>query len=181
MQTLPITRLQSLISEVAIRPLLETELPGLEWDGEFTHFRRLYAEIYQSTRSGKALIWVAELEGVGLIGQLFVQLSSARTELADGKQRAYIYGFRIKPDYRSQGVGTHMLSIVEADLAVRKYDFVTLNVGQDNPRARRLYEQLGYKVIAEDPGRWSYIDHQGRRREVHEPAWRMEKKLNGRD
>jgi ribosomal protein S18 acetylase RimI-like enzyme len=152
----------------------------LEWNGEFTHFRRLYADIFLSTRSGKSCIWIAEYTGQGLIGQLFVQLFSARSELADGKKRAYVYGFRIKPAYRGQGIGTYMLGIVESDLAARNYQYITLNVGQDNQAARRLYERLDYRVIAEDPGRWSYIDDQGKRREVHEPAFRMEKALDGK-
>jgi ribosomal protein S18 acetylase RimI-like enzyme len=122
-------------------------------------------------------MWAADLPGIGLIGQLFVQLTSSRTELADGITRAYIYGFRIKPDYRQQGLGRRMLSVAEIDLKERNFKSVTLNVGQDNPHARRLYERLGYQVVSSDPGVWHYIDHQGNRRDVHEPAWRMEKQL----
>jgi len=52
-----------------------------------------------------------------------------------------------------------------------------LNVSRDNLDARRLYERLGYRVVAGDPGRWSYLDEHGIRHDVNEPAWRMEKKL----
>jgi ribosomal protein S18 acetylase RimI-like enzyme len=55
---------------------------------------------------------------------------------------------------------------------------VTLNVAKDNPRARALYERLGYRVVDQDPGIWSYIDHNGRRQTMIEPAWRMEKTLS---
>ncbi len=141
------------------------------------HFRRLYRQVFQSMCDGKALIWLAELAGVGLIGQLFVQLKSSRFELADGKQRAYIYGFRIKPNFRGKGLGRMLLQIVEADLLVRKYQWATLNVGFDNPQALRFYERLGYQVIGEEPGQWSYIDHLGNRQHVSEPAWRMQKQI----
>ena len=70
------------------------------------------------------------------------------------------------------------MNIVEQELASLGYHTVTLNVGQNNPDARRLYERLGYQVVASEPGRWSYVDHQGNRREVDEPAWRMEKNLS---
>lgn len=165
------------LAEVIIRPVKHTDLLSLEWEGEYRHFRRLYYEIYQSASRGKAIMWAAELPGIGLIGQLFVQLVSGRTELADGSTRAYIYGFRIKPDYRQQGLGRRMLHVAERDLTERNFQRVTLNVGQDNPHARRLYERLGYRVVGTDPGKWYYIDHQGNRRDVHEPAWRMEKEL----
>lgn len=165
------------VSHVIIRQLRKEDLPALEWDGEYTHFRRLYRQTYESARRGRAILWIAELPGTGIIGQLFVQLTSGRPELADGVNRAYIYGFRVKDDYRGYGVGSHMMDFTEADLIRRGFRRVTLNVGQDNPDARRLYEKRGYRVVASEPGRWSYEDHEGKRREVHEPAWRMEKIL----
>jgi ribosomal protein S18 acetylase RimI-like enzyme len=163
--------------EVVIRKANKTDLPDLEWDGEFLHYRRLYQDIYQSTLGGKALMWVAELPGTGIIGQLFVQLQSLRSELADGNERAYIYGFRIKPAYRRQGLGKRMMLAVETDLRQRHFCCVTLNVARDNPQARRLYESIGYRIIGVDPGRWTYLDHLGKRQEVDEPAWRMEKEI----
>jgi len=165
------------VSRIHIRRLVKSDLPALEWGGEFAHFRRLYAEIFQSASKGRAVLWVAELVGKDVIGQLFVQLNSARPELADGARRAYIYGFRIQPAYRGAGVGKSMLKIAEEDLVRRGFRWVTLNVGRDNPNAQRLYERCGYEVVAAEPGEWSYQDEQGQRHFVHEPAWRMEKRL----
>ena len=167
----------TLLSSVQIRQIERSDLPALEWDGEYTHFRRLYKEIYEGADKGRAIMWVADLNGTTIIGQLFVQLSSARTELANGTSRAYIYSFRIQPPYRDKGLGTYMLQIAEKDLVERGFQWVTLNVARDNPDARRLYERLGYRVIAMEPGNWTYRDDHGITREVHEPAWRMEKRL----
>ncbi len=164
--------------DLNFRQIRKSDLPSLEWEGEFSHFRRLFAEAYQSALLGRAVLWLAEIVEVELIGQLFVQLSSGRPELADGDYRAYIYGFRIKSAYRGHGVGTRLLTVAEDDLVKRGYSRVTLNVGRDNPDARRLYERSGYRVVAAEPGRWSYLDQYGRRRDVHEPSWRMEKALN---
>jgi ribosomal protein S18 acetylase RimI-like enzyme len=166
-------------SRLQVRQVTQHDLPALEWDGEYRHFRRLYREIYHSACQGKAVLWVADLAPVGLIGQVFVQLDSVRKELADGLIRAYIYGFRVRPPYRSQGVGGQMLQTLEKDLLDRHYSLATLNVGRQNTGARYFYERHGYRVVAEEPGRWSYLDDQGVRREVHEPAWRMEKRLDG--
>ncbi len=165
------------LSDVLIRYLTQEDLPALEWEGEYTHFRRLYQDIYQSARRGEAILWVADLNRVGIIGQLFVQLNSARSELADGVSRAYIYGFRIRPEYRNQGLGTHMLAVVERDLVKRGYRWAVLNVNRDNPDARRLYERLGYQIVAMEAGHWTFLDEKGVRREVNEPAWRMEKAI----
>jgi ribosomal protein S18 acetylase RimI-like enzyme len=162
---------------VKIRLVDRQDLSALEWDGEYTHFRRLYREIYQSTALGKALMWVADLPGAGVIGQLFIQFDSSRKELADGNLRAYLYGFRIKPAYRGEGVGSRLLQTAESDLVRRRLLFATLNVGRHNLDARRFYERHGYRVVADEAGRWSFLDDQDQRHEVYEPAWRMEKRL----
>jgi ribosomal protein S18 acetylase RimI-like enzyme len=166
-----------LLAQVKIRQAVREDLPALEWDGELLHYRRLFADVFQYTQQGEAIIWLADLPGSGIIGQLFVHLHSQRADLADGVHRAYIYGFRVRSAYQGRGLGTHMMARAEEDLYQRGFTWVALNVGRDNPGARRLYERLGYSVVGPDPGRWSYIDNTGVLRHMHEPAWRMEKKL----
>jgi ribosomal protein S18 acetylase RimI-like enzyme len=162
----------------AVRLVKRSDLPALEWEGELTHFRRMFAEAYQRMEWGDAAIWIAELPGVGVIGQLFLSLRSGRPELSDGLTRGYIYGVRVRPAYRNQGIGTQLLLAAEGELIQRRYHYATLNVGRDNPKARRLYERLGYRVVAPEEGRWSYEDEHGVTHHVHEPAWRMEKELD---
>jgi ribosomal protein S18 acetylase RimI-like enzyme len=166
------------MARVRIRPLMEADLPALEWEGEYTRYRRLYADAYLRAQQGRAVLWVADLAGVGVIGQLFVQLTTDRQELADGKQRAYIYAFRIRPAYRNSGLGTRMLRKAEADLRRRGFRYATLNVAKDNSRALNLYRRMGYRILASEAGRWSYPDENGEWHAVEEPAWRMEKVLS---
>lgn len=168
-----------LLKHVVIRTAHHSDLPALEWDGEYSHFRLLYRDIYRGVLRGEALMWVADLNTVGVIGQLFVQLVASRGELADGLRRAYLYGFRIKSQYRQKGLGRRMLNHAEDELSARGYRWMNLIVAKDNLRARKFYEMHGYRVTASETGRWSYIDDQGNRRQVNEPAWRMEKDLSG--
>jgi ribosomal protein S18 acetylase RimI-like enzyme len=165
------------LASVQIRHIRKTDLPGLEWNGEYTHFRRVYADAYQRVLKGLSLIWIAEMPGKGIIGQLFIQLNCDRPELADGIHKAYMYAFRIRPDFRSKGLGSLMLQIIEEDLRRRGFSTLTLNVAKDNPRARQLYERSGFSTTSEEPGIWSYPDDKGIWQQVYEPAWRMEKPL----
>ena len=166
-----------MIESLIIRHATRDDLPSLEWDGQFTHYRHLFAQAFHRAEEGEAVLWVAELPPTCLIGQLFVQLESHQTELADGSSRAYIYSFRVQQPYRGAGIGTLLMHNAETDLRKRGYHRITLNVGRDNPDARRLYMRFGYIVVADEPGRWSYLDHNGHRRHVNEPSWRMEKEL----
>jgi hypothetical protein len=63
-------------------------------------------------------------------------------------------------------------------LAGRCFRWVNLNVSRENQSARRFYERRGYRKIAAEPGRWSFVDDLGRQQWVHEPAWRMQKRIS---
>ncbi|MGI6251682.1 MAG: GNAT family N-acetyltransferase [Anaerolineaceae bacterium] len=162
---------------IHIRPLVESDLSKLEWEGEFSHFRTLYQQHYESYRSGSTLIWVAEDEYGQVVGQIFLLLYSRSSEIADGLHRAYLFSFRIRPEWRGQGLGSFMLQFAEDQLLMRGYSEVRLNVARANPLARHLYEIKGYRIIGPDPGVWRYQDEHGRWKQVFEPAWKMLKKI----
>jgi ribosomal protein S18 acetylase RimI-like enzyme len=164
-------------SNVIIRRAQFEDLAALEWEGRYRHYRRLYRDVFDSSLRGEAILWVVDESSLGLIGQLFVQLKSTRLELADGGTIAYIYGFRVKDEYRGNGLGSRLLKFAEDDLIQRRFQYANLNVNRDNLAARRFYERKGYVVVAREAGRWSYRDHLNRLIQVNEPAWRMQKKL----
>lgn len=66
------------LTHVRLRFLREDDLPALEWDGAYTHFRHVYREAYLASLKGQALLWVADHETAGIIGQAFIQLASSR-------------------------------------------------------------------------------------------------------
>jgi ribosomal protein S18 acetylase RimI-like enzyme len=176
-QNLQIDREFSL-EDVYIRPARKSDLPAMEWDGEFRHFRVVFSNAYDRMVKGTGMIWVAENQENCLLGQVFLQLVSDRPELSDGWSRAYLYSFRIKPQFRNHGLGKKMMEIVEDYLRTHQFLRVTLNVARNNTDAIRLYKRLGYQIMAEEPGVWSYPDDEGKWHTICEPSWRMEKLLN---
>jgi ribosomal protein S18 acetylase RimI-like enzyme len=166
------------INKVIIRHLIYSDLPQLEWNGEYKHLRQVYLSAYKFRNQGKNVLWVADLPQIGIIGQVFIQLNSVRKDLADGFFSAYLFAFRIKPDYRNARLGTRMFSVIENDLVNRNFREITLNVAKGNHRAIRLYERLGFEIIGSEPGEWSYRDHNDKLRNVAEPAWKMIKSIS---
>jgi ribosomal protein S18 acetylase RimI-like enzyme len=165
--------------EFAIRPIGERDLPALEWDGAYLHFRRLFRQAYEDMRTGTRHLLMIEYRPTGeMVGQVFIQWSSSDPRYADGARRGYLYALRIKPAFQCRGLGTRMLNAAEDELRRRGMDTASIGVEKNNPRARALYERLGYRILADDPGRWSYLDHEGNIQEVLEPAWLMEKRLH---
>lgn len=159
--------------KVLIRHAESSDLAALEWEGEYARLRNVYAEVFKRMQNGLAIMWVADLPIWGIIGQVFVQLVSKEAELADGKNRAYVHSFRVRSAFQKAGVGSMLMSKVEQDLIKRGYSEISLNVGKDNPDARRIYDHLGYLVVKKDPGKWWYYDHNNKLQHVNEPSWRM--------
>lgn len=162
----------------SIRPLQPPDAPALEWEGEFAHFRRVYAVAFERARAGNAALWGVTDADEKLVGQLFVLLNSENDpQTADGRQRAFIHSFRVRPEHRNRGLGSRLLQYAEADLRERGFAWVALNVAEDNPAALRLYQRHGYSELHRVSGYWSFIDHEGQERHLHEPGWRVGKAL----
>ena len=52
-------------SFIMIRQLYKSDLPALEWDGEYIHYRNLFREIFKHARKGDSILWVLELRDTG--------------------------------------------------------------------------------------------------------------------
>ncbi len=165
------------LHNLIIRQVMEEDLPALEWEGEYKKYRRMFSDLFKESKSGRTLLWVVSLPEGEIIGQVFVMLRSSEREAADGRNRAYVFAFRIKNAWRNMGIGAYLMHFVESDLRARGFKFVTLNVAKENYKALRLYNRLGYRVIGSRSGIWTYRDHEGRLQHVDEPAWRMIKDL----
>lgn len=169
-------RTMTLHLEVVFRFAEQDDLPKLEWHGEYTHFRRVFQRTFEDQTNGYRLMLVADVNGWP-IGQVFIQLESFDDIFMDIRKRGYFYSLRVMDAFRHKGIGTALLREAEAILIDRRYDAVSIAAAEDNPGARRLYERLGYRIIAEDAGRWHYVDHEGVTRYVVEPCWILEKSL----
>ena len=48
-------------------------------------------------------------------------------------------------EFQSKGVGSRLLQACEQEAMDRKFSFIGIGVGHNNPRAQALYTRLGYK------------------------------------
>ena len=73
-----------------------------------------------------------------------------------GEEKGYGYvddftpelGMAVFNEYRGQGIGTSLLTRL-FETASASYEQISLSVARENP-ARRLYQRLGFEVVAED-------------------------------
>jgi len=164
---------------VALRLATFSDLPKLEWFGQYAHFRALFRRTYQEQLQKRRMMLVADCNNFP-IGHIFLQLSESEQRIADGRRRVYLYSLRVMEMFQHHGIGTRLILEAEILAAEQGFTWTTIAAALDNPRARRLYERLGYRVFAEDEGKWSYVDHENRVRYVHEPCWVLEKRIDMR-
>jgi ribosomal protein S18 acetylase RimI-like enzyme len=164
------------VDKVVIRPIRAEELPDLEWEGQYTKYRQVFAQTFADVQRGQRIMLVA-VAGGQVIGQVFVQLSSSETRYADGATRGYLYSLRVRPEWQGNGLGTRLIRAAEAALRARGFSVAVIAAGKDNPGARRLYERLGYQTFADDPGVWYFTDVNGVQQQQVEACWVMEKRL----
>lgn len=61
----------------------------------------------------------------------------------------YVDTLAVAPEAQGQGVGTALLTGIEAGLRKQGEALLSLNVDQENPGAERLYRRLGYEKTGE--------------------------------
>jgi ribosomal protein S18 acetylase RimI-like enzyme len=168
--------------DIKFRVATAEDLPLLEWYGQYIHFRNLFRLTYEGQLQGERLMLLADLNGfpIGQIFILFNQRPYWNLGNRTGKppeQRGYLYALRVMDHLQGLGIGTRLILEAERLMMEQGCTWSTISVAKDNPRARQLYQRLGYEVYLEDEGRWSYADHNNRVIQVHEPCWMLEKRL----
>ena len=154
---------------VEIRAATAADLDQLEW---FGHQRRLRPHIEEvlrrrERRETELLVAVANGFAIGRLGVDFVRRPPA----------ALLWSFAVIPNLQRLGVGTALIEAAERLARERGFDTAEIHVGKDNPRAQALYERLGYAVVGDTRGRWSYVDDDGRTVDVHDDDWVLQKPL----
>lgn len=71
-------------------------------------------------------------------------------------------GVAVRSDFRGRGIGSALVAAALAQAALDGFDRISLSVEPDNP-ASRLYQRLGFRRIAMDPGSWTMVAATGRR------------------
>ena len=168
-------------SAVDIRPLVAEEIELVErhinfdWANSRKHHQRLVKQ-----EEGKGVYLVAWHENLP-VGHALVRWDGPTDHPIASKLEGCpdIEDLFAHPDYRSMGVGSQLLQHAETLAAQEGCARIGLGVDVDNPRARTLYERMGF----EDTGfgeykiRWLWTDKDGQTRWAEENCNYLIKKL----
>jgi len=102
-------------------------------------FKRTFEQCLARVTNPAGEVWVAREDGVA---RGFIIL------LLQGAFVGYIQVVCVAADARSSGIGSKLVAFAEERI-FREFPNVFLCVSSINPRARQLYERLGYKFVGE--------------------------------
>lgn len=137
-----------------IRRAGEHELLEL-WGYERIHTASSNAKFFfENIRRGNTEFWTLDHDGE-LVGELYVFHDLEDKDFADCKRTAYLCAFRVRTDFRGQGLGTRLICHVIEHIKDLGYQRVSIGVDTTDIANIRLYERLGFtikvKECAEDP------------------------------
>lgn len=131
---------------VEIRDLTPADLEHLRWSGGRSHLIAIGQQL-ERVRAGLAAYLVACLPAGWPAGTLAIDYAAvAGTGL--------IHQVAVHDLVRSCGIGTLLMAAAEQRISDHGREYAELSVEHDNPRARALYERLGYAAYGDEPAEW---------------------------
>jgi len=131
---------------LTIRDLTAEDLPSCAWLGSATYLASVASALEHARRGEADHLAVCPPSGlpVALGGVGYAKIPGA------GRLRQ----LAVHPALQSCGIGTLLIQAAEQRIRDRGLHRAELNVEESNPRARALYERLGYVAYGREPASW---------------------------
>ncbi|MEV0192629.1 GNAT family N-acetyltransferase [Kitasatospora purpeofusca] len=154
---------------LSVRDLTEADLPSCSWAGSPEHVREL---VHQIRRAGTGEVdYLAVCTPVGLP----VAVGGVDCTVEPGAGTLWQLG--VHPALQSCGIGTLLVRSAEQRIIVRGLTRAELAVEESNPRARALYERLGYRAFGRELESWDVEAEDGSLRRYETLCTLMRKDL----
>jgi ribosomal protein S18 acetylase RimI-like enzyme len=143
------------VAALAVDDLGHEDLALLAWSGSPLHIDSIAKALARAPAGEVEYLVVRAPDGA--------PIAKGGIEHADPHGPGKLYQLATHPELRSHGIGTHLVGALEGRIRARGIESAWLSVEVSNPRARALYERLGYEAFAEEKDGWESQDPDGRR------------------
>ncbi|EWM19505.1 acetyltransferase, GNAT family [Kutzneria sp. 744] len=139
-------RMSTIHVPLAVRDLTPADVPTCTWSGDRRHLEKLPVQLARA-RDG-----VVDYLAVCPPSDIPVAIGGVDYEARPGA--GVIWQLAVMPALQSCGIGTVLIRAAEDRIRRRDLSTAELSVEEDNPRARALYERLGYHAYGSEKDGW---------------------------
>lgn len=139
---------------VIVRDLTAGDVASMGWSGSPAHL--------VSVREQLGRVPSGEVEYLAACLPSGVPVGKAEIDYARRPGTGTLCQAAVHPVLQSCGIGTLLVRVAEERITARGYAAAELAVEHDNPRARALYERLGYIAYGSEPDEWDAEGADGR-------------------
>lgn len=131
---------------LTVRDLTDEDLPSCAWSGGPTHLTAIAEALDRAGRGEVEYLAACPPSGlpVALGGIDFTKIPGA----------GVLWMLAVHAALQSCGIGTALIEAAERRIRARGLHRAELGVEENNPRARALYERLGYVAYGSAPESW---------------------------
>jgi ribosomal protein S18 acetylase RimI-like enzyme len=142
-----------IVIPLTIRDLAPEDLPSCAWSGSATHLASMSQALERARLGDVEYLVACPPSGlpVALGGIDYAKTPGAGT----------IWQLAVHGALQSCGIGTILINAAEQRVRARGLQRVELGVEDSNPRARALYERLGYRAHGREPDSWNELSADG--------------------
>ena len=144
------------VEALVVDDLLVRDLPMMGWSGSPSHLRSV-AQLLAVVESGTGDVEYLALRAPGGEPIAKVCIDYRSHDDAGTLTQAAVHG-----DLQGLGLGTRLIAVAEERVRARGKGRSVMGVEESNPRARALYERLGYSEFSREHASWEHEDSDGR-------------------
>jgi len=139
--------------QLAVGDLRAGEVAGLSWSGNPAHLRSVAAALERAARGLEDYLVVRAPAGQ--------PVAKLRIDYTSEHDTGVFSQLATMDRLQGLGIATMLIGAGEQRVRARGLAFAALGVKDNNPRARRLYERLGYEAAGRQHASWEYEDDAG--------------------
>ena len=141
------------VNSLTIDDLTNSDLPAITWSGSATHMESVAGKLAK-VASGSVEYLVARAPS----GQ---PIAKACIDYSEHPGAGTLTQLATLSELQGYGIGTRIIEAAEARIRQHGQHMAIMGVEDSNPRARALYERLGYKPTGREKVSWTETNEKG--------------------
>jgi ribosomal protein S18 acetylase RimI-like enzyme len=134
------------VERLVVNDLTHDDLDEIGWSGSPPYVHHVAAELLRAADGQAAYLAVRAPDGA--------PVAKVAIDYTMEPGVGVIHQLATHPDVQGLGIGTRAIEGAEARIRARGLKTALLSVETDNPRAKALYERLGYATSGERTASW---------------------------